>query len=155
MKKKNLKYILVGLVLLLVSVCGLSFFNGKIPVASQTVQANSLKRAYIPKRFRGTWYANKHDEMKITSNSISGNVLGKTYTKFYYGSYKDVGDKPNRHNLVRYQGKSMIILFEKGGSDITFRVVNRHNRKTLIFEEAASRIYFYRSRATAKRYGNY
>ncbi|WP_302179623.1 hypothetical protein [Lactobacillus helveticus] len=41
--------------------------------------------------------------MKITTNSIGGNTLGKTYSKFYYGSYKDVGDKPNKHNLVRYQ----------------------------------------------------
>ncbi|MFK5220650.1 hypothetical protein ACI3PI_03415 [Lactobacillus helveticus] len=102
MKRKNLNYILISLALLLVFAGGLSFLHGE----NSTVQASSLKRTYIPKRFRGTWYANKHDKMKVTSNSIGGNVLGKTYTKFYYGSYKYVGDKPNGHNLVRYQGKS-------------------------------------------------
>lgn len=100
MKKSNLKYILISLALLLILAGGLSFLHGKNPIESQTVQASSLKRAYIPKRFRGTWYANKHDKMKITSNSIGGNVLGKTYTKFYYGSYKDVGDKPN--NIILF-----------------------------------------------------
>ncbi|WP_283112026.1 hypothetical protein [Lactobacillus gallinarum] len=92
--------------------------------------------------------------MKIASNSVSGNVLGKTYTKFYYGSYKNI-DVVSKHNLVRYQRKSMIILFEKGGSDTTFRVVNRHHRKVLYFQHGGGYIYFYRSRAAAKRYGNY
>ena len=86
MKRKNLNYILISLALLLVFAGGLSFLHGE----NSTVQASSLKRTYIPKRFRGTWYANKHDKMKVTSNSIGGNVLGKTYTKFYYGSYKYV-----------------------------------------------------------------
>ena len=133
----------------------LSFSNGKTSLESQTVQASSLKRTYIPKRFRGTWYANKHDKMKITANSVGGNVVGKTYTNFYHGGYKDVGEGVSRHNLVRYKGKSMIILFAKGGSDTTFRVVSRHHHKALYFQQGGGYIYFYRSRATAKRYGNY
>lgn len=155
MKRKNLSYILISLVILLVFVGGLSVSHDKNPLESQIVQASSLKRAYIPKRFRGTWYANKHDKMKITGNAVGGNVVGKTYTNFYHGGYKDVGDKPNRHNLVRYKGKSMIILFAKGGSDTTFRVVNRHHHKALYFQQGGGYIYFYCSRATAKRYGNY
>ena len=155
MKKKNLKYILVGLALLLVFVGGMLFSHDKNPIESQTVQASSLKRAYIPKRFRGTWYANKHDKMKITANSVGGNVVGKTYTNFYHGGYKDVTEGVSKHNLVRYKGKSMIILFAKGGSDTTFRVVNRHHHKALYFQQGGGYIYFYRSRATAKRYGNY
>ena len=133
----------------------LSFSNGKTSLESQTVQASSLKRTYIPNRFRETWYANKHDKMKITANSVGGNVVGKTYTNFYHGGYKDVGEGVSRHNLVRYKGKSMIILFAKGGSDTTFRVVSRHHHKALYFQQGGGYIYFYRSRATAKRYGNY
>lgn len=154
MKRKNLNYILISLALLLVFVGGMLFSHDKNPIESQTVQASSLKRAYIPKRFRGTWYVNKHDKMKITANSVGGNVVGKTYTKFYHGGYKDV-DVVSKHNLVRYKGKSMIILFAKGGSDTTFRVVSRHHHKALYFQQGGGYIYFYRSRATAKRYGNY
>ena len=62
MKKNNLNYILISLALLLVFVGGMLFSHDKNPIESQTVQASSLKRAYIPKRFRGTWYANKHDK---------------------------------------------------------------------------------------------
>lgn len=159
MKKNNLNYILISLALLLVFAGEISFSHDKNPIESKTVQASSrLRRVYIPKRFQGTWYANYANinyKLKITTNSIGGNILGKTYSKFYYGSYKNVSDGVSKHNFVRYQGKTMIILFEKGGSDITFRVVNRHHRKALIFGEAASRIYFYRSRAAAKRYGIY
>ncbi len=90
MKRKNLNYILISLALLLVFVGGMLFSHDKNPIESQTVQASSLKRAYIPKRFRGTWYVNKHDKMKITANSVGGNVVGKTYTNFYHGGYKDV-----------------------------------------------------------------
>lgn len=133
----------------------LSFSNGKTSLESQTVQASSLKRTYIPNRFRETWYANKHDKMKITANSVGGNVVGKTYTNFYHGGYKDVTEGVSKHNLVRYKGKSMIILFAKGGSDTTFRVVSRHHNKALYFQQGGGYIYFYRSRATAKRYGNY
>ena len=133
----------------------LSFSNGKTSLESQTVQASALKRAYIPKRFRGTWYANKHDKMKITANSVGGNVVDKTYTNFYHGGYKDVTEGVSKHNLVRYKRKSMIILFAKGGSDTTFRVVSRHHHKALYFQQGGGYIYFYRSRATAKRYGNY
>ncbi len=133
----------------------LSFSNGKTSLESQTVQASSLKRTYIPNRFRETWYANKHDKMKITANSVGGNVVGKTYTNFYHGGYKDVTEGVSKHNLVRYKGKSMIILFAKGGSDTTFRVVSRHHYKALYFQQGGGYIYFYRSRATAKRYGNY
>lgn len=133
----------------------LSFSNGKTSLESQTVQASSLKRTYIPNRFRETWYANKHDKMKITANSVGGNVVGKTYTNFYHGGYKDVTEGVSKHNLVRYKGKSMIILFAKGGSDTTFRVVSRHHHKALYFQQGGGYIYFYRSRATAKRYGNY
>lgn len=133
----------------------LSFSNGKTSLESQTVQASALKRAYIPKRFRGTWYANKHDKMKITANSVGGNVVDKTYTNFYHGGYKDVTEGVSKHNLVRYKGKSMIILFAKGGSDTTFRVVSRHHHKALYFQQGGGYIYFYRSGATAKRYGNY
>ena len=133
----------------------LSFSNGKTSLESQTVQASSLKRTYIPNRFRETWYANKHDKMKITANSVGGNVVGKTYTNFYHGGYKDVTEGVSKHNLVRYKGKSMIILFAKGGSDTTFRVVSRHVHKALYFQQGGGYIYFYRSRATAKRYGNY
>lgn len=133
----------------------LSFSNGKTSLESQTVQASSLKRTYIPKRFRGTWYANKHDKMKITANSVGGNVVGKTYTNFYHGGYKDVTEGVSKHNLVRYKRKSMIILFAKGGSNTTFRVVSRHHNKALYFQQGGGYIYFYRSRATAKRYGNY
>ena len=154
MKRKNLNYILISLALLLVFVGGMLFSHDKNPIESQTVQASSLKRAYIPERFQGTWYANKHDKMKITANSVGGNVVGKTYTKFYHGGYKDV-DVVSKHNLVRYKGKSMIILFAKGGSDTTFRVVSRHHHKALYFQQGGGYIYFYRSRATAKRYGNY
>ncbi|HJG16283.1 MAG TPA: hypothetical protein K8V06_09150 [Ligilactobacillus salivarius] len=155
MKRKNLNYILISLALLLVFAGGLSSFHGKNQIESQTVQASSLKRAYIPKRFRGTWYANKHDKMKITANSVGGNVVGKTYTNFYHGGYKDVTEGVSKHNLVRYKGKSMIILFAKGGSDTTFRVVSRHHHKALYFQQGGGYIYFYSSRATAKRYGNY
>ena len=133
----------------------LSFSNGKTSLERQTVQASSLKRTYIPNRFRETWYANKHDKMKITANSVGGNVVGKTYTNFYHGGYKDVTEGVSKHNLVRYKGKSMIILFAKGGSDTTFRVVSRHHHKALYFQQGGGYIYFYRSRATAKRYGNY
>lgn len=133
----------------------LSFSNGKTSLESQTVQASSLKRTYIPNRFRETWYANKHDKMKITANSVGGNVVGKTYTNFYHGGYKDVTEGVSKHNLVRYKGKSMIILFARGGSDTTFRVVSRHHYKALYFQQGGGYIYFYRSRATAKRYGNY
>lgn len=49
----------------------------------------------------------------------------------------------------------MITFFEKGSSDTTFRVVNRHHRKALYFQQGVGYIYFYRSRAVAKRYGNY
>ena len=133
----------------------LSFSNGKTSLESQSVQASSLKRTYIPNRFRETWYANKHDKMKITANSVGGNVVGKTYTNFYHGGYKDVTEGVSKHNLVRYKGKSMIILFAKGGSDTTFRVVSRHHNKALYFQQGGGYIYFYRSRATAKRYGNY
>ena len=133
----------------------LSFSNGKTSLESQTVQASSLKRTYIPKRFRGTWYANKHAKMKITANSVGGNVVGKTYTNFYHGGYKDVTEGVSKHNLVRYKRKSMIILFAKGGSNTTFRVVSRHHNKALYFQQGGGYIYFYRSRATAKRYGNY
>ena len=100
MKRKNLNYILISLALLLVFVGGMLFSHDKNPIESQTVQASSLKRAYIPKRFRGTWYVNKHDKMKITANSVGGNVVGKTYTNFYHGGYKDVGEGVSRHNLV-------------------------------------------------------
>lgn len=156
MKKNNLNYILVSLALLLVFAGRLSLSHGKNLIQVQTVQASSLKRAYIPKRFRGTWYANKHDKMKITTNSVGGNVIGKTYTNFYHGGYKDIGSEGvSMHNLVRYKGKSMIILFAKGGSDTTFRVVSRHHHKALYFQQGGGYIYFYRSRATAKRYGNY
>lgn len=155
MKRKNLNYILISLALLLVFVGGMLFSHDKNPIESQTVQASSLKRAYIPKRFRGTWYANKHDKMKITANSVGGNVVGKTYTNFYHGGYKDVTEGVSKHNLVRYKGKSMIILFAKGGSDATFRVVSRHHNKALYFQQGGGYICFYRSRATAKRYGNY
>lgn len=154
MRKKNLSKIFISLALLLVFLGGVSFSHGKNSIENQTVQASSrLKRAYIPKRFRGTWYANKHDKMKITANSISGNVIGKKYSKFYYGSYKDVGEGVSRHNLVRYQGKTMIIFFEKGGSDTIFRVITRHHRKALYFQQGGGYIYFYRSRAVAKRKG--
>ena len=78
MKRKNLNYILISLALLLVFVGGMLFSHDKNPIERQTVQASSLKRAYIPKRFRGTWYANKHDKMKITANSVGGNGLGKS-----------------------------------------------------------------------------
>lgn len=155
MKRKNLSYILISLVILLVFVGGLSVSHDKNPLESQIVQANSLKRAYIPKRFRGTWYANTHDKMKITANSVGGNVVGKTYTNFYHGGYKDVTEGVSKHNLVRYKGKSMIILFAKDGSDTTFRVVSRHHHKALYFQQGGGYIYFYRSRANAKRYGNY
>lgn len=154
MKKNKSNCIFISLILLLTVIVGLSFINDKNSTINQTVQASSLKRAYIPKRFRGTWYANKHDKMKITANSVGGNVVGKTYTKFYHGGYKDV-DVVSKHNLVRYKGKSMIILFAKGGSDTTFRVVSRHHHKALYFQQGGGYIYFYRSRATAKRYGNY
>ena len=154
MKKNKSNCIFISLILLLTVIVGLSFINDKNSTINQTVQASSLKRAYIPKRFRGTWYANKHDKMKITANSVGGNVVGKTYTKFYHGGYKDV-DVVSKHNLVRYKGKSMIILFAKGGSDTTFRVVSRHHNKALYFQQGGGYIYFYRSRATAKRYGNY
>ncbi len=145
----------VSLIFLLLFSVRLSFSNGKTSLESQTVQASSLKRAYIPKRFRGTWYANKHDKMKITANSVGGNVVGKTYTNFYHGGYKDVTEGVSKHNLVRYKRKSMIILFAKGGSNTTFRVVSRHHNKALYFQQGGGYIYFYRSRATAKRYGNY
>lgn len=156
MKKNKSNCIFISLILLLTVIVGLSFINDKNSTINQTVQASSrLKRAYIPKRFRGTWYANKHDKMKITANSIGGNVVGKTYTNFYHGGYKNVVDGVSKHNLVRYKGKSMIILFAKGGSDTTFRVVSRHHNKALYFQQGGGYIYFYRSRATAKRYGNY
>ena len=156
MKKNKSNCIFISLILLLTVIVGLSFINDKNSTINQTVQASSrLKRAYIPKRFRGTWYANKHDKMKITANSIGGNVVGKTYTNFYHGGYKNVVDGVSKHNLVRYKGKSMIILFAKGGSDTTFRVVSRHHHKALYFQQGGGYIYFYRSRATAKRYGNY
>lgn len=145
----------VSLIFLLLFSVRLSFSNGKTSLESQTVQASSLKRTYIPNRFRETWYANKHDKMKITANSVGGNVVGKTYTNFYHGGYKDVTEGVSKHNLVRYKGKSMIILFAKGGSDTTFRVVSRHHNKALYFQQGGGYIYFYRSRATAKRYGNY
>ncbi|WP_283593625.1 hypothetical protein [Lactobacillus gallinarum] len=145
----------VSLIFLLLFSVRLSFSNGKTSLESQTVQASSLKRTYIPNRFRETWYANKHDKMKITANSVGGNVVGKTYTNFYHGGYKDVTEGVSKHNLVRYKGKSMIILFAKGGSDTTFRVVSRHHHKALYFQQGGGYIYFYRSRATAKRYGNY
>ena len=145
----------VSLIFLLLFSVRLSFSNGKTSLESQTVQASSLKRTYIPNRFRETWYANKHDKMKITANSVGGNVVGKTYTNFYHGGYKDVTEGVSKHNLVRYKGKSMIILFAKGGSDTTFRVVSRHVHKALYFQQGGGYIYFYRSRATAKRYGNY
>ena len=93
--------------------------------------------------------------MKITANSVGGNVVDKTYTNFYHGGYKDVTEGVSKHNLVRYKRKSMIILFAKGGSDTTFRVVSRHHHKALYFQQGGGYIYFYRSRATAKRYGNY
>ena len=38
--------------------------------------------------------------MKITANSVGGNVVDKTYTNFYHGGYKDVTE-----------GVSNIILF--------------------------------------------
>ena len=155
MKKNKSNCIFISLILLLTVIVGLSFINDKNSTINQTVQASSLKRAYIPKRFRGTWYANKHDKMKITANSVGGNVVGKTYTNFYHGGYKDVTEGVSKHNLVRYKGKSMIILFAKGGSDTTFRVVSRHHNKALYFQQGGGYIYFYRSRATAKRYGNY
>ena len=156
MKKNKSNCIFISLILLLTVIVGLSFINDKNSTINQTVQASSrLKRAYIPKRFRGTWYANKHDKMKITANSIGGNVVGKTYTNFYHGGYKNVVDGVSKHNLVRYKGKSMIILFAKGGSDTTFRVVSRHHHKALYFQQGGGYIYFYRSRATVKRYGNY
>ena len=155
MKKNKSNCIFISLILLLTVIVGLSFINDKNSTINQTVQASSLKRAYIPKRFRGTWYANKHDKMKITANSVGGNVVGKTYTNFYHGGYKDVTEGVSKHNLVRYKGKSMIILFAKGGSDTTFRVVSRHHHKALYFQQGGGYIYFYRSRATAKRYGNY
>ena len=145
----------VSLIFLLLFSVRLSFSNGKTSLESQTVQASSLKRTYIPNRFRETWYANKHDKMKITANSVGGNVVGKTYTNFYHGGYKDVTEGVSKHNLVRYKGKSMIILFAKGGSDTTFRVVSRHHHKALYFQQGGGYIYFYSSRATAKRYGNY
>ena len=145
----------VSLIFLLLFSVRLSFSNGKTSLESQTVQASALKRAYIPKRFRGTWYANKHDKMKITANSVGGNVVDKTYTNFYHGGYKDVTEGVSKHNLVRYKRKSMIILFAKGGSDTTFRVVSRHHHKALYFQQGGGYIYFYRSGATAKRYGNY
>ena len=155
MKKNKSNCIFISLILLLTVIVGLSFINDKNSTINQTVQASSLKRAYIPKRFRGTWYANKHDKMKITANSVGGNVVGKTYTNFYHGGYKDVTEGVSKHNLVRYKGKSMIILFAKGGSDTTFRVVSRHHHKALYFQQGGGYIYFYRSRATVKRYGNY
>lgn len=156
MKKNKSNCIFISLILLLTVIVGLSFINDKNSTINQTVQASSrLKRAYIPKRFRGTWYANKHDKMKITANSIGGNVVGKTYTNFYHGGYKNVVDGVSKHNLVRYKGKSMIILFARGGSDTTLRVVSRHHNKALYFQQGGGYIYFYRSRATAKRYGNY
>ena len=155
MKKNKSNCIFISLILLLTVIVGLSFINDKNSTINQTVQASSLKRAYIPKRFRGTWYVNKHDKMKITANSVGGNVVGKTYTNFYHGGYKDVTEGVSKHNLVRYKGKSMIILFAKGGSDTTFRVVSRHHNKALYFQQGGGYIYFYRSRATAKRYGNY
>ena len=155
MKKNKSNCIFISLILLLTVIVGLSFINDKNSPINQTVQASSLKRAYIPKRFRGTWYANKHDKMKITANSVGGNVVGKTYTNFYHGGYKDVTEGVSKHNLVRYKRKSMIILFAKGGSDTTFRVVSRHHHKALYFQQGGGYIYFYRSRATAKRYGNY
>lgn len=155
MKKNKSNCIFISLILLLTVIVGLSFINDKNSTINQTVQASSLKRAYIPKRFRGTWYANKHDKMKITANSVGGNVVGKTYTNFYHGGYKDVTEGVSKHNLVRYKRKSMIILFAKGGSDTTFRVVSRHHHKALYFQQGGGYIYFYRSRATAKRYGNY
>ena len=96
MKRKNLNYILVSLALLLVFAGRLSLSHSKNPIQVQTVQASSLKRAYIPKRFRGAWYANKHDKMKITTNSVGGNVIGKTYTNFYHGGYKDIVIKENQ-----------------------------------------------------------
>lgn len=156
MKKNKSNCIFISLILLLTFAVGLSFAKVKNSTASQTVQASSrLKRTYIPKRFRGTWYANKHDKMKITANSVGGNVVGKTYTNFYHGGYKDVTEGVSKHNLVRYKRKSMIILFAKGGSNTTFRVVSRHHNKALYFQQGGGYIYFYRSRATAKRYGNY
>lgn len=156
MKKNKFNCIFISLILLLTFTVGLSFTNDKNSLVSETAQASTrLKKVYIPKRFRGTWYANKHDKMKITANSVGGNVVGKTYTNFYHGGYKNVSEGVSKHNLVRYKGKSMIILFAKGGSDTTFRVVSRHHHKALYFQQGGGYIYFYRSRATAKRYGNY
>lgn len=156
MKKNKFNCIFISLILLLTFTVGLSFTNDKNSLVSETAQASTrLKKVYIPKRFRGTWYANKHDKMKITANSVGGNVVGKTYTNFYHGGYKNVSEGVSKHNLVRYKGKSMIILFAKRGSDTTFRVVSRHHHKALYFQQGGGYIYFYRSRATAKRYGNY
>lgn len=156
MKKNKFNCIFISLILLLTFTVGLSFTNDKNSLVSETAQASTrLKKVYIPKRFRGTWYANKHDKMKITVNSVGGNVVGKTYTNFYHGGYKNVSEGVSKHNLVRYKGKSMIILFAKRGSDTTFRVVSRHHHKALYFQQGGGYIYFYRSRATAKRYGNY
>lgn len=156
MKKNKFNCIFISLILLLTFTVGLSFTNDKNSLVSETAQASTrLKKVYIPKRFRGTWYANKHDKMKITANSVGGNVVGKTYTNFYHGGYKNVSEGVSKHNLVRYKGKSMIILFAKRGSDTTFRVVNRHHHKALYFQQGGGYIYFYRSRAAARRYGNY
>lgn len=156
MRDNKFNRIFVSLILLLVFVAELSFSSSNKSLVSQNVQASSrLRRAYIPERFRGTWYANKRDKLKITANSVSSNELGKTYTKFYHGGYKGVGKGLSRYNFIRYQRKSMIILFKKGGSDIFFRIVNHHHRKALDFERSLGHIYFYRSRIVAKRYGNY
>ena len=54
MKKNKSNCIFISLILLLTVIVGLSFINDKNSTINQTVQASSLKRAYIPKRFRGT-----------------------------------------------------------------------------------------------------
>ena len=150
MKHKKLITIISSIV---IGMSGASFLPNTTS-SNPIVASRRLKRAYIPKRFRGTWYWNGH-KLHVTANTINGYGLERNHDKAYYGTWRNV-NKSTRHKLLIHpHGRKLDLILNNSGGTVTFQITKRHDHKCLIMTMGPSRIPYYRSRKVSKHYRNH
>lgn len=150
MKHKKLITIISSIV---IGISGASFLSSTIS-SNPVVSSRGLKRAYIPKRFRGNWYWNGH-KLRVTANNINGYAIERNHDKAYYGTWRNV-NKSTRHKLLIHpHGRKLDLILNNSGGTVTFQITKRHDHKCLIMTMGPSRIPYYRSRKVSKHHRNH
>jgi len=156
--KKNIKVILLSLLLL---VSGLFIFNSQpVQAAGTKAQANKLvktyhlKKATVPKKFRGNWYDN-NTKLRITSKHLYCDWIDNNKTVPLYKSNKafnkkiETGKIPfNTHILLISSHKNNLSEGYPGGQGEVFLFGHKHGHQILYSTVGR----YYRSRNLSRKY---